>query len=164
MSVSVTYGATCTVIETITTGTPAASDANARVTHNLFNSSASLSGSTTPPATTVAAFELALVAGAGSIDLRALSGTNGATIDGNGLKVQVLKIKAKATNENVISVAVGASNGYELAGADFKITLQPGQEFLFYGNDETPDIADADKVLDVAGTGTQGLDVIVVMG
>lgn len=164
MTVAVTYASKCSVVETLPNNTNSAPDNTRKVTHTNFNSEASLSASSTPPVTTVAAFEQLLTAGAATINLAALTGTNGASVNMTGLKVQVLKIKAKATNANPISVAVGASNGYDLAGSDFKVTLSPGQEFLFYGNEATPDVAAGERTLDLAGTGTQGADVIIVAG
>ncbi len=164
MSVSLSYATNLTAIETLDTNVPAAAEANRKVTHNQFNKTASLTGATTPPVTKVAAFEKALSAGAGTIDLTALPGTNGAVVDGTGLKVQAIKLTNKAVNANSIKVAVGGTNGYELAGADFAATLQPGQELVLFGNDATPDVDGTHKTLDLTGTGSQVLQVIVVLG
>lgn len=164
-SISVAYAAAATVTETVgSTPATASSGSDATLVHNQFNKTATLNASSTPPATKHAAFEKALVAGAGTIDLTALPGTNNGSVDGTGLKVQVAYIKAKAANGNPILIEVGASNGYELAGADFSVSLQPGQEFLFFGNDATPDVASGDKILDLTGTGTDGLQVEIVLG
>ncbi|HUX17166.1 MAG TPA: hypothetical protein VMW52_11885, partial [Phycisphaerae bacterium] len=59
---------------------------------------------------------------------------------------------------------VGETNGYALLGAAFSVALLAGQEVLIYGNEATPDVASGAKVLDLVGTGVQGLDVIVVLG
>jgi hypothetical protein len=161
----VAYAATVTVTETVGS-TPAvtATGSAATITHDQFNKAATLTSSTTPPVTKHAAFEKALVAGAGTIDLTALAGSNAGAVDGTGLKVQVAYFKAKAANGNPITIAVGASNGYDLSGADFSVTLSPGQEVLLYGNDATPDIASGDKTIDLSGTGTDTLQVELVMG
>lgn len=164
MAVTLTYAATCTVAETLSTSVDSIVSANRTLTHSAFNSTASLSGSTTPPVTKVAAFTKALGAGAGTIDLTSLTGVNGGSVDGTGLKVQVMKITAPTANANVISIIPAAANGYDFFGSDFKITLQPGAEALFYGNDATPDIAAADLGLTLAGTGAQELDFVIVMG
>jgi hypothetical protein len=164
MSVEVTYAATATVVETLEDNVPAATAPNRKVRHDQYNGAATLSASTTPPVTKVAVFEKALAAGAATIDLTALTGTNEATVDGTGLKVQVLKIKNKSTNANPITIKVGLTDGYQLAGANFEAQISPGQEFLFYGNDATPDIGAAAKTLDLAGTGSQAAEVLIVMG
>jgi hypothetical protein len=164
MSVELTYAATVNAVETLEDNVPAATAPNRKVRHDQYNGAASLSGSTTPPVTRVAAFEKALSAGAATIDLTSLLGTNGATVDGTGLKVQVLKIKNKTANANPITVKVGLTDGYQLAGANFEAQISPGQEFLFYGNDATPDIGATARTLDLAGTGSQAAEVIIVMG
>lgn len=164
MSVSLTFATNVTVQEVLSTNVPAAAATGKTIVHNGYNTTATLTSSSTPPVTQCAFFLKELAAGAGTIDLRALVGTNGAAIDGNGLKLQVLKIKATATNANVITVTVGAANGYDVAGAGFSVALLAGQEFTFYGNDATPDIAAADKTIDLAGTGTQSVQVSIVLG
>ncbi len=164
MSVELTYAATVTVVETLEDNVPAATGANRKVRHDQFNGSAGLTASTTPPVTKVAAFEKALSAGVATIDLTNLTGTNGATVDGTGLKVQVLKIKNKATNANPITIKTGLTDGYELGGANFEAQISPGQELTFYGNDATPDIGATTKNLDLSGTLSQAAEVILVMG
>ena len=164
MSVTANYLSNVTVNETLTTGVPAANASNAIIVHDQYNSNQALTATSTVPVTKVAAFEQDLTGGAATIDLTSLTGANGVTVDGTGLKVQVIKFIAKAANANVLYVDVGASNGYDLLGASMYLGLQPGQEITIYGNDATPDIATADKTLDLTGTGTQGLKVIVVMG
>jgi hypothetical protein len=164
MSVSALYALTVTTTETLETNVPAASATAKAVTHNGYNSSGTLTATSTVPATQCAYFEKALVAGAATIDLTALTGTNGATVSLSGLKVQLLKIKNKATNANAITVGEGAANGYELAGNAWSMILQPGQEFLFGGNDAAPDVGASAKNIDLAGTGTQAVEVAIVGG
>ena len=164
MSVSLAYLAQMTVTETLGNNTDSSAALKRVVTHDLFNTTATLNGATTPPATIVAAWKQLLTAGAATIDLTAMVGTNGATINGTGLKVQALKVKALAANANAITVATGASNGYGLAGAATSVTLAAGQEFMFYGNELTPDIAAGAKTIDLSGTGTQGVEIIIVCG
>lgn len=160
-SVSAVLSAQLLVTETVG-GCPATPSSGSSAT--IVHGAAWALAETLSPATKTANFEVALVAGAGSIDLRALDGSNDGVVDGNGLKVQGLFIKAKATNGNPITIDVGDSDGYDLAGAAFSVTLQPGQCFLFYGYDATPDVAAGDKVLDLTGTGTDALQVQVVLG
>lgn len=164
MSVAVSYESTITTVETITTNVPAASTSDKTITHNGYNSSSSLTSVTTPPVTVCAYFSKALSTGAATIDLTALTGTNGATVDGTGLKVQCWKFKNPATNANTITVTFGASNPYLLGGAAFKWILSPGQEIQGYGNDATPDVGSGAKTIDLAGTGSQTLECSIVMG
>lgn len=164
MSVRVVYTTAVNVTEILETNTVSMTEKGRTVEHTALNKATTLTGTTTPPATKVAAFEKALVAGAASIDLTALSGTNGAVVDGTGLKVQAIKVVNKAANANAITISKGAANGYALGGADFSVTLQPGQELVMFGNDATPDVANDAKTLDLAGTGTQAAQIIIVLG
>ena len=163
MSVTVTYQSTITVVETLEGNAPAATDANKKVTHNAFNTSKSLTGASSQPVTKCAFFEQALAAGVATIDLTALTGTNGASVDMSGLKVQQIKFKNKAGN-NVVTIGEGALNGYELAGSGWQVALQAGQEFVIDGNDATPDVGAAAKEIDLAGTGTDEIEVSIVCG
>ena len=88
-------------------------------------------------------------------------GTND-TIDGTGLKVQAFRVKNLGAN--TMTFTVGASNGYDLAGAGFSVALAQNQHFTLYGNDATPDIASGDRTIDVAGTGSQTFECSIVMG
>ncbi|HOD84163.1 MAG TPA: hypothetical protein PKG77_22295 [Phycisphaerae bacterium] len=164
MSVKLEYTTNLTATEVLETNTVSSAAASRTVKHTLLNKAVTLDGTTTPPVTKVAAFEQALTAGAATIDLTALVGTNGAVVNGTGLKVQAIKITAKATNANAITITKGASNGYALAGAGFSVALAAGQEFVFYGNSATPAIASDAKTLDLAGTLTQAVQVVIVMG
>lgn len=163
MSVAVTYESKCTVLETLEANIDSLGS-DKQVTHNQFNTAQSLTGSTTPPVTKVAAAVVPLVAGAKTIDLTALTGTNGVTVNGTGLKVQILKFKNKSDSANEMSIEPGETNGYDLGGSDMKVTLQPGQEVTLYGNDASPDIGASDKTLDLVGTLAQECELMIVMG
>lgn len=164
MSVQATYASNCTVVETLANNTASAPDATRKVTHSNFNTAVTLNSGSTPPATKVAAFEVALTAGSGSIDLTALTGTNGEAVDGSGLRVQAIKIRNKSTNANAISIAKGASNGYDGFGANFKITLAVGADAMLLSQDAGSDISGTNKIFDLVGTGSQVLQVLVVLG
>lgn len=164
MAVAATAVFQCKVVETLEANTASAAEAKRKVTHDQFDDTYELAAATTPPATKVAAFEQNLSAGAATINLAALTGTNGATVDLTGLKVQIISIEAKAANANPITIVPGASNGIDLFGASSSITLQPGQRFMWFGNDAAPDVASGDRTLDLSGTGSQGLNIIIVAG
>jgi hypothetical protein len=162
MSVAVTYGFTATTVETLATNVPAAS--SPQVTHSGYNTSGTINGTSTVPATQCAYFSKALSSGAATIDLTALTGTNGATVDLTGLKVQIARFKNPAANANSITVTFGASNPYLLGGSAWKVILAPGQQVMFFGNDAAPDVDSTHKTIDIAGTGSQALEVSIIAG
>ena len=162
MSIQTTLQMVVNTVETLTVNVPAAQNTSS-ITQSGYNSNYTLPNGSVP-AVECAYFEQALSGGVASIDLRNLSGTNGRVIDLNGLKVQVVKFKAKATNANPLTVTVGASNGYLLAGAAWKVVLQPGQEVLFYGNEAAPDVGATAKTIDLSGTGSQSVEVVIIAG
>ncbi len=163
MSVSATIRGTVTVEEILTGNIDSMSAANRTVTHNQFNEAENLTGTTTPPVTVVAAFVQALTGGAATIDLNALTGTNGATVSFNGLKVQAFMIKNLGVNTMTLTNAGG--NAYPMFGATLNIVLNTGQWALLYGNDDTPDVNSgvADD-LTLAGTVSQTCEIIIVAG
>ena len=164
MSVALTLTSNITAVETLETNVPAASTANKKITHDQFNSVQSLTAATTPPVTKVAAFQQALTAGAATIDLENLTGTNGATVVGTGLRAQAMKVRNPSTNANEITIAEGAANGYDGFGSGFSATLEPGAEATFFTNDGGTDISATNSDLDISGTSTQALDVEIVLG
>jgi len=162
MAVTLKHNEKIRVEETLSTGVSSDNSDN-MIVHDSMSSNRILNSGTTPPVTQVAQFAQGLTAGAKTIDLTALVGTNGAAVNGTGLKVQLFKVTNRVGNA-AITLTDGASNGYELAGDAWKVILLAGQSFTFYGNDATPDVAVGAKTIDCTGTGTQTFDVIVVMG
>jgi len=149
-----------TVIETLTGDALQSSGAN--VVHDAFNKGATIDASSAVPATKVYAAEIALSGGAYTIDLSSLA-TLQETLDATGLKVQAIKLINKAGNA-VMTFSEGAANGYALLGASWTLDLLAGQEAQFYLNEAAPDVAAGDKTIDVAGTGTESFQVILVLG
>ena len=165
MSVTLSYTSNLTATEVLESNVPAvANTANKEVKHTGFNKAVTLNASSTPPATKVAAFEQALTAGAASIDLTSLTGTNGVTIDGTGLKVQAIKLINKAANSAAMTISIGASNGYDGWGANFEVDVAPGAEVVLFTNDAGSDIGATNKTLDIAGSGTETAQIIIIMG
>ena len=144
------------------------SDADATVTINgLDENGTTYTASTAVPVTKVAAYELTLSSGTGSVNLAALPGlTSEETVVGTGLKLQFVKFKNKSTNANIITITKGASNGYGLdaSGTAFTVVLSPGQSVTFSLNEAAPDIASGARLLDITGTGSQVLQIHAVMG
>lgn len=161
MSVQAVYTSALSAIETVADAF--ASSGRKSVSFDGLNTSLTLDSTTTPAVSKQATFEKALVAGAGTIDLRALPGLNGAAVDGNGLKARVLKLTAKSTNAGVMTLTTGASNGHPLLGTGFSLTLAAGDEVLLLRNAGTT-IDATHKTIDIAGTGTDALDCEIVLG
>lgn len=165
MAVSMSYASTITVTESLPTNVVAISSDNNSLVHNQFNTTKSLNASSSPAITKHAAFNKVLTSGAATIDFTALTGTNGATVTGLGLKVIAIKIIAPVGNGAVITITEGAVNGLALFGASFSLKLQPGQEFLAYLFSASQTIGASDLAIDLAGTGsTDNLNFEVVMG
>lgn len=167
MSVTVTYAATATVAETIANNTGSAAAASRLVTHTNYNVSATLNSGSTPPATTVAEFLLTLSSGAATIDLTALTGTNGASTSGSGLKVQIVRIKNLGAND--MTFYEGATNGHNMFSIDSGSgvggqVVRPGGHIMLYANDSGDDISGTTKTWDVVGTGSQTAEVTIIMG
>lgn len=161
MSLSVTYAATCTIAETLPTNTGSAAASTRVVTHAEYNEATTLTAASTPPVTIQASFLLTLTAGAATIDLRALTGTNGASIDGNGLQPQIVRIKNLGAN--TMTISTGASNGHAAFTAD-GLAIPPSGHAMLFLNDGTENIDATHKTWDVAGTGSQTAEVTIVMG
>lgn len=165
MAVTLQWAMTATSTEVLTGNVvAAASNAVKTVTHAGYNGGATLTSVTTPPVTKNAYFLKAMSAGAGTIDLRALTGTNDQAVDLNGLKVQVAMFKNPSTNANSITIVGGASNGYLLFGTAGSVVLAPGQAVMFYGHDALPDVDATHKTLDISGTLAQTLECSIVAG
>ena len=160
------YATQLTVSEILTGNVEGLSDK--LVKHTGYNRTEKLDADSTVPVTLVASFSQ-VIGGGGTvtIDLMALLGTNDATVDGEGLKIQAIKMSNPVGND-VITATFGASDPYELAGAAWSVALLAGQEFVFFGNEATPDIVaggvGGSKDIDLAGTPADELEVCIVMG
>lgn len=163
-TISASYSALLSVVQTMT-GEFIGSDETFTV--DGLNATGTLNASSTPPATKQASGTKAMSGGAGTIDLTALPGdTADETKDMTGLKLQLAIFKAPSTNANVITISQGASNAYGLdsAGGAWSIKLDPGQLVFFYLDDNAEDVASGAKEIDLAGTGAQELDYVMVFG
>lgn len=141
-------------------------ESDTTITFSGLNRTEVVAADTDVPATKHTAFRQALTDGAATINLAALVGAINAneTVVGTGLKVQFIILAAPATNANAIAISEGASNGYALLGASFTFALLPGQWAMFGLNEAAPDVASDDRTIDLAGTGTQALDIQLVLG
>jgi hypothetical protein len=163
MTVRASFAGSLTVVETLTGSYVLTTDNT--VTLQLGTSSLTLDGTTTPAVTKGTVFGKALSSGVGTIDLTALPGlTAEETINGTGLKVIIMILRGKATNTGPITVTFGAANPYLLLGSGFSLKLQPGQQQDLYLLALAPTIGSGAKNLDLAGTGSEVLEVGLAMG
>ena len=164
MSISAKLALELTVREVLAGNAPAASEPNKTITHDQFNTIMNLDGASGAPITKTAAFRQALSAGAATVNFAALTGTNGVAVDFTGLKIQAIMFKAPTTNTAAIVITPGATNGLDLLGASSSVSIKPGQTALFFLNEGAPDVASGERAIDLAGTGTEVLDIIAVAG
>lgn len=160
MAVSVSLIDSITIQETLASGVEGSTSPT--VVFDSYNESRTLNATSTTPATKCVSRLIALTAGAYTIDLTTITGTNGLAQDGTGLKLQLLRIKNLGAA--VMTFTVGASNGYNVAGAGFSVALLTNQKLTLDLYDASPDIASGDRTIDVAGTGTQTFELTLVMG
>ena len=118
------------------------------VTHAL-NDDHTLTASSTPDAELVYSGVQALTAGTATIDLMALTNTEGTTIITNTKIVRAIKIKATAGNANPITLTEGASNGYELFGNGWTVALEAGDHILAYLGANAPAVSASTKDIDL---------------
>lgn len=162
-TVSATWAQTLSVIETFSV----ANAADNTLLVNGISQGGTLTASTTPAATKQSQWTVTLSGGAATIDLTAIPGLNvNETIDGSGLKVRVLQFYAPAANANVITVSKAVSNGYGLdaAGTSWTESLDPDTGRSMWCNTTAPTIGSGAKNITVAGTGTQTIQVGIVLG
>lgn len=160
MAVSAQVTMKCKVTETLADASLASNGTD--VVHDAYGLATTIKSDTLVPATKVAAGIQTLSAGALSMDLTALTGTNGASLTALGLKLQVWLLKNLGAA--VMTFTEGASNGYAALGASFSFTLAQNQMAQFYLADAAPDVAAGDRIIDVAGTGTQTFQNVMVFG
>lgn len=163
MSVAVSFASELKTVETLEINAGHQADGKV-VTSKLTTALSNQGAASTPPCTIRAGADVALDAGSGTLDLTALVGTNGVAVDGSGLRVQFAKFLNPSTNANPITIAIGASDGYDGFGDAFGVTLAPGAEILLRTMDAGSNIGATKKTLDLTGTGTQALSYEIVMG
>jgi hypothetical protein len=104
-----------------------------------------------------------MTAGAGTIDMTALA-LQDASITITGLKPRGVLFTALAANAGTITIAKGASNGYDGLGAAFSIALEPGMSMAVYFSTQGNAVSGTNKTLDLSGTLTDGLTYGIIAG
>lgn len=123
-----------------------------------------LNAGSTPDGELHADMSVAMTAGAATIDFTALTKRGGVAQSFNGKKVRAIAFYNPVANANIITISEGASNGLPLFGATFKIGIQPGDYVFAYLGDAGTAVGGTDKNIDLAGTGTQALQMLAVAG
>lgn len=136
---------------------------NPTIEHNTFSLSGNLPATASPavPITKMSAKVHALTAGALTLDFTALPATEG-NIDCTGLKLQAVLIQN--LGEAAMVFEQGASNGYQLQGANFSFALLPGGAVMLKFNDDNDDVSGTKKTWDITGTGAETFNMIAVFG
>lgn len=160
MAVQLSYAFKAINRETLASGVDGADQPD--IIHAAFDDSATLNASSTPPVTNCVVRTIALTAGAYTIDLTTITGTNGLVQDMTGKKVQLFRFKNLGAAS--MTIAEGASNGYAMLGASFTFTVPAGGQVMFVFNDNTPDVAAGDRTIDITGTGTQTFELTIDAG
>lgn len=159
MSVNANLRLELTVRETLEANVAGASQKT--IIHATFNQTKALHASSTPVATKGFGFEVTLSAGTASIDLRSLTGPNGAC-DLNGLKVQAMLFVNPGSNP--ITVAPAGANPYPLFGTGNSVVVPAGGSLAFYFPEGLPDVSATVKALTLTGTGTDKLQINFAAG
>lgn len=119
-----------------------------------------LNASSSPPVDSVGGGELTLTGGTDTLNLAAIAHPTG-NKDLTGKKVVYAWLQNPG--ENAITIAEGASNGYQMMGGE-DIVLPPGATFPLYFADGLAVVASGDRTLDVTGTSADVLNFVFVAG
>ncbi len=133
------------------------------VTHDIKDDM-SFDANTTPDGELIYSANVPLSSGTATLDLKSIANSEGTTIVTEGKKVRVFKARASSSNANALTMTVGASNAYLLAGATWKIALEAGDSCLLILNDNAPAISSSTKDIALSGTGTQSVDIEIIFG
>jgi len=163
MTIAVTYSGTITTAETPAT-TGSHMTAGQKITTTLGQALGGLGAGSTPPCFSRAGADKALSGGAGTLDLQAVIGLNGATVSGATKRLQFAKFAVPITNTGAITIITAVSNGYDGFGAAFSIILAPGAEVLFMLNSAGSVIGASNKDLTLSGTTTEVLQYELIFG
>ena len=134
-----------------------------QVTHK-YEKSGIYTSTSTPDVALVYEGTVALTAGTATLDLTNVSDKGGNTIATTDLKVRMIYARPTTTNTGALTLTEGSSNGYELFGSGWTIALTAGQEFVAFCDSDTPDVTASTCEIDLSGTGTESIDLLIVFG
>jgi hypothetical protein len=127
----------------------------------------SLDDASTPDIEDYAIFTVTMTAGAATVNLAALAHIHGgATITKNatGKKVRLLGFLTPLANTGNVTIAKGASNGYAPLGSTYERILAPDTMESQYFKAAATDVASGARTLDVSGTGSETVKMVVAWG
>ena len=154
MTLVVTTRSEITAVETLSLG-PGSS---VPVTDSGANKTQlKLTATSTPPVSLKSHFAQPLVAGAATIDLLALIGSNGATLATTGKRVQAIKVQNP--NADALVVTPAGANGYGLT-----FTVPPQGEVLITSTNLMPVIGSTAHLLSLAGILAETSNWMIVLG
>ena len=160
MSVRATLNFGGSIRETLTAGVEFAE--NPTVTHRV-GGSVDLTSASTPDIEKFGADEPALAAGAATLDLTSLKGTNGVTVDGTGLRPRWIYLKNTGVAD--ITFTKGASNGNDMFAGSWTFTLRPGEEKDHKFSAAGPSVVGGtNKIIDITGTGADTFQYAILLG
>ena len=108
--------------------------------------------------------QVALIAGAKTLDLTALPDAILGTTTMSGLKLRHLQLQAPSTNAGALTIAVGAANGYSGIIGAAAIVLAAGDNVVLGPLNGTIAVDGTHKTLDLSGTATDKLNVVLGFG
>lgn len=158
MSIAATVKFGGTIRETVASGVDFAPNA---VIPHVIGGTLTYSDSTVPDGELFSGAELALTAGAVTVDLTALEGVN-TTVDGDGKRPRFIYIKNNGAA--AMTFTKGASNGSTILGTTWTVIVAPGKMFQQECADDVPAISATVKTIDVTGTGTETFDLAIIIG
>lgn len=123
-----------------------------------------LHSASTPDAELVYHGTWSLTAGSATKSLLALTDAGGNTIATTGKTVRYFKFKATSTNTAALVLGEGASNGYELLGDGWSVSLDDGNWVSGYVAADAPAVGASATNIDLSGTGTESVEVLLIFG
>lgn len=163
MGITAHYSFTLTVKEDVGLSMDQVTDPTA--VHKISDGAGTLRSTSQVPGTKAWSDLRTLSAGADSLDLTSLprGSLPAATFD--GLKVQLIKIKAAAANTAAIVFAAAGANGYSLFGSAGVCVLTPGAQVQFYWPDNLGDVGSGAKSIAITSTDLDAVyEMILVAG
>ncbi len=163
MALSLRYDMNLKITDPYALGLDNVEDAN--LIHTLGTIGGTLSSNSSVPITKPWSDNVAMTAGAVTLDFTALDQVNLPVVNATGLKLQLFIFRNLSANSNTITIKDGATNGYDIFGdSSGQITLNPGEVEMRFCNESLEDVSATVKTIDITGTGTETLEVVMAFG
>lgn len=156
-----TFTAGISIKETFTPAELPAAGSNVPITSSAFNKSFDIAPDSIPPGSQKAILTPTLVAGALTIDFTNLPKSVGGTFSAAGLKLRAILFNNPGSN--TVTISPGAATPYQFAGANSH-PVYPGATWVEYFKDGLAAIDGTHKMIDLAGTGTDAFECVLVFG